>query len=83
MTSKKSPIAPVVHAARLPDEPPAGTVVIDRAGIAWQRRGATLVNGAMWHSTHRIHNLAGPLNWANLLTDRGPVTEIHRPEPSR
>lgn len=69
-----------VHAARIPDEPPARTVVIDRGGIAWQRRAPAARNAARWDSAWGLHHYAGPLTWANLLTDHGPVTEIHRPE---
>lgn len=70
---------PATYRAELPDEPPPGTAVIDHHGIAWQRCRPNMFGRAMWHSTSRLDHLTGPLSWPNLLIERGPVTELHRP----
>jgi hypothetical protein len=69
----------------LPDEPPVGSVVIDRYGRAWQRLGGSLF-GLNWHVTGRLASFipalddAPMLRWGYLLLQRGPVTLVHNPK---
>lgn len=77
-------MTPIKLEAHIPDEPPAGSVVIDQNGDAWQRMKPGLfsfifANGAaVWV---RARNEAGGIRstWAMLLGD-GPVSLVHRGE---
>lgn len=71
-----------IHTAIIPDELPKGSVVLDRDRIAWQHRAILFdVMGTSPHWYPANLDLA-PMTWPTLLTVRGPVTELHRPEQS-
>jgi len=55
----------------LPQEPPTGSVVLDKFGVAWQRGGAVT-----WFSTE----ILSVRIWLNLHADRGPLRVIYTPE---
>jgi len=55
----------------LPPEPPTGSVVLDKFGVAWQRGGAVT-----WFSTE----ILSVRIWLNLHADRGPLRVIYTPE---
>jgi hypothetical protein len=68
----------------IPDEPPQGSVVIDRFGLAWQRRGVSAF-GMHWCVAGRLGSIfpnadAPQLTWGHLLLQRGPVTLVFSPE---
>lgn len=68
------------HAA-VPDELPFGSVVLDRYGVAWQRRTQPM-SSAEWLAPAGLfltHLTA--LTWPTLLTTRGPVIELHKGTP--
>ena len=77
-------------AVDLPAEPPIGSVVIDRDGMAWQARTAwqaRVLRGpgrATWVSTGPRHLFAfgmrpadGLTDWTLLVTERSPLTIVH------
>ena len=64
--------ATVIYAAVIPDEPPIGTIVIDNADRAWQRRVS--FTSQHWAGVEQECRLS----WLFLLS-RGPVTEVYRP----
>ena len=77
-------------AVDLPPEPPIGSVVIDRDGMAWQARTAwqaqVLRGGGRvtWVSTGPRHLFAfgmrpedGLTDWTLLVTERSPLTIVH------
>ena len=70
----------ITHAAEVPEELPYGSVVLDCHGIAWQRRGIA-VTGLRWRGGLAQVGGDAALSWSTLLTERGPVTEIHRGTP--
>ena len=64
-------VAAADEAARLPEEPPVGSVALDRDGDALLRTVDGWMNarsGWCWE-------------WAALHERRGPMTVIHRAEP--
>lgn len=63
-------VAAADEAARLPEEPPIGSVVLDGDGRSWQR------GAAGWRCAD-----AGPRTWVVLNDRSGPVAVIHRAEP--
>jgi hypothetical protein len=76
-------------------EPPIGSVVIDRDGMAWQARTAwqaRVLRGdgrVTWVSTGPRHLFAfgmrpedGLTDWALLVTERSPLTIVHVAEPT-
>lgn len=56
----------------VPDQPPIGSVVLDRTGTAWQRR--TENDPAPWTST----GSGTWLSWPELLITLGPLDVLHR-----
>ena len=77
-------------AVDLPAEPPIGSVVIDRDGMAWQARTAwqaRVLRGAgraTWVSTGPRRLFAfgmrpedGLTDWTLLVTERSPLTIVH------
>ena len=81
---------PEAVAVELPAEPPIGSVVIDRDGMAWQARTAwharVLRGGGRvtWVSTGPRHLFAfgmrpedGLTDWTLLVTERSPLTIVH------
>lgn len=71
-----------VHTAIVPDEPPVGSVVLDNDGIAWQRIGSRDPY-PNWQATHQdpgSFNGGNMSYWSKLLVDKGPLTELHRPD---
>jgi hypothetical protein len=81
---------PETVAVELPAEPPIGSVVIDRDGMAWQARTAwqaRVLRGdgrVTWVSTGPRHLFAfgmrpedGLTDWALLVTERSPLTIVH------
>jgi len=81
---------PETVAVQLPAEPPIGSVVIDRDGMAWQARTAwqaRVLRGdgrVTWVSTGPRHLFAfgmrpedGLTDWALLVTERSPLTIVH------
>ena len=86
---------PETVAVQLPAEPPIGSVVIDRDGMAWQARTAwqaRVLRGdgnVTWVSTGRRHLFAfgmrpedGLTDWALLMTERSPLTIVHVAGPT-
>jgi hypothetical protein len=86
---------PETVAVQLPAEPPIGSVVIDRDGMAWQARTAwqaRVVRGdgrVTWVSTGRRHLFSfglrpedGLTSWALLITERAPLTIVHVADPT-
>ena len=86
---------PETVAVELPAEPPIGSVVIDRDGMAWQARTAwqaRVLRGdgrVTWVSTGPRHLFAfgmrpedGLTDWALLVTERSPLTIVHVAEPT-
>jgi len=86
---------PETVAVELPAEPPIGSVVIDRDGMAWQARTAwqaRVLRGdgrVTWVSTGPRHLFAfgmrpedGLTDWALLVTERSPLTIVHVSEPT-
>ncbi len=86
---------PETVAVELPAEPPIGSVVIDRDGMAWQARTAwqaRVLRGdgrVTWVSTGPRHLFAfgmrpedGLTHWALLVTERSPLTIVHVAEPT-
>jgi hypothetical protein len=70
----------------LPDEPPPGSVVLDRLGRAWQRLEGDL-KGLHWHVAGTLESFfplgwdgMAQCTWGQLLLQRGPVTLVYRPE---
>lgn len=62
--------------ATVPDEPPDGSVVLDRARRAWQRRGSA------WYMAGAVPSLfsaPGVGKWPWLLLDCGPVIPLWTP----
>jgi hypothetical protein len=62
--------------ATVPDEPPDGSVILDRARRAWQRRGSA------WYMAGALPSLfvaAGAAKWPWLLLDCGPVVPLWTP----
>ena len=79
----------------LPAEPPIGSVVIDRDGMAWQARTAWQArvlradDRVTWVSTGPRHLFAfgmrpedGLTDWALLVTERSPLTIVHVAAPT-
>lgn len=69
------------YKADFPEEPPVGTVVLDKDGTVWQRSGMprdypTWV-AARIDPTFERNNLKF---WPMLLMEFGPLTELYRPE---
>lgn len=85
MFKNETVIEPEVFGIELPDEPPTGSVVLDRYGRAWQRLGGR-VFGAHWEVTGKLTPLipaladVPPLTWGQLLLRRGDLTLVYRPE---
>jgi hypothetical protein len=86
---------PETVAVELPAEPPLGSVVIDRDGMAWQARTAwqaRVLHGdgrVTWVSTghRRLFALGmrpedGLTHWSLLVTERSPLTIVHVAEPT-
>ena len=86
---------PATVAAELPAEPPIGSVVIDRDGMAWQARTAwqaRVLRGdgrVTWVSTGPRHLFAfgmrpedGLTDWTLLVAERSPLTIVHVAEPT-
>ena len=86
---------PEMVALELPAEPPIGSVVIDRDGMAWQSRTAwqaRVLRGdgrVTWVSTGPRHLFAfgmrpedGLTDWTLLVTERSPLTIVHVAEPT-
>jgi hypothetical protein len=86
---------PETVAVSLPAEPPIGSVVIDRDGMAWQARTAWQArvlradSRVTWVSTGPRHLFAsgmrpedGLTDWALLVTERSPLTIVHVAEPT-
>ena len=86
---------PATVAVELPAEPPIGSVVVDRDGMAWQARTAwqaRVLRGdgkVTWVSTGPRHLFAfglrpedGLTDWALLVTERSPLTIVHVAEPT-
>lgn len=62
--------------ATVPDEPPDGSVILDRARRAWQRQGPA------WYMAGALPSLftaAGAAKWPWLLFDCGPVIPLWTP----
>ena len=57
----------------VPPEPPKTSVVLDRAGVAWQRHDEG------WLQVGRFLLGGGP-SWPSLLISSGPLRVIHNPE---
>lgn len=58
----------------VPEQPPVGSVVLDRTGNAWQRLDEHAVQP--WTTT-----ASGTwLSWAEVLVSRGPLDVVHRAE---
>lgn len=60
----------------VPGEPPDGSVILDRARRAWQRRGSA------WYMAGALPSLfavTGAAKWPWLLLDCGPVTPLWTP----
>ncbi len=72
----------------IPDEPPVGSVVVDRVGRAWQRLETGLY-GHHWHVAGKLASFipdladAPRLSWGHLLLQRGPVTLAFAPEKKK
>lgn len=85
------PAGVVVHevlGADLPVEPPVGTVVIDANGRFYQRcewfhyiDALPFGSSVQWTGVGERRRCARP-SWMELL-DRGPVTIVWRPEPTK
>jgi hypothetical protein len=86
---------PEVVALELPAEPPIGSVIIDRDGMAWQSRTAwqaRVLRGdgrVTWVSTGPRHLFAfgmrpedGLTDWTLLVAERSPLTIVHVAEPT-
>lgn len=65
--------------ATVPEEPPDGSVVLDRAKRAWQRAGNTWYRAAAG-APSLFGNGGGKWPW--LLFDCGPVTPLWTPPPA-
>lgn len=65
-TDRKVPQAPDI-----PQEPPPGSVVLDHADFAWQRRA----NSPDWYRTRGTHAWV----WTELTNLRGPLTVVYTP----
>lgn len=69
----------------LPDEPPIGSVVIDRYGRAWQHLAGTPF-GHQWCVAGQLPPVVTPLadasqlSWGRLLLQRGELTLAYTPE---
>ncbi len=64
----------------VPDQPPTGSVVLDKSGRAWQRNDERAYGS--WHGV-KLFSLTGDgSSWASLLLNHGPVTVVHRAEPT-
>lgn len=69
-----------VHVADVPEEPPAGTVVVDRDGRAWQSE-KMIADHPNWNTTQsQCEFRPQSLHWPMLIVTRGPLTELYRPE---
>lgn len=86
MIENETAAEPEVIGVELPDEPPIGSVVVDRLGRAWQRLGGRLF-GRHWEPAGKLGpgffpELADvpPLSWGQLLVQRGDLTLVYRPE---
>lgn len=77
----------VVH-VDVPPEPPAGSVGLDREGVAWQARASASGPGLVWEragslarsATGSLTPVESKKTWPRLLAENGPVTLIYRPE---
>lgn len=60
----------------VPEQPPAGTIVIDAQGTAWQaKRVLPIAPTIMWHS---VDGSGNALRWVHLLAEHGPLDVAHR-----
>lgn len=57
----------------VPEQPPAGTVVLSVGGVAWQR----LVDREYWYPANASDT---GLPWPQLVVDCGPLDVLHRGE---
>jgi hypothetical protein len=76
------------HAAKIPEELPVGSVVVDAEQIAWQSHSSGFPNMSSWYpaidpAVGDVHNGAKPQSWAGLVATRGPLTELYRPDEGR
>lgn len=70
----------------VPTEPPVQSVVVDRAGNAWQSTPANILRQqTVWVCARLAYDadLSGSranclLPWAHLLADHGPLTLVYR-----
>ena len=85
MIKNETVAEPETFELALPDEPPVGSVVIDRYGRAWQRLAGSMF-GAHWHVTGILTSFipaletAPKLSWGVLLLERGELTLVYTPE---
>ncbi len=67
----------------VPPEPPVGSVVLDALGVAWQSHTRDH-GGRLWQSAglRALMTFGGTASgwgsWAMLITERQPLTLIHR-----
>jgi hypothetical protein len=76
---------PEVVDAIVPEEPLQDSVVLDRSGVAWQRKRSSwgfYPDGGRdrddWIAAAHHDVKAEPLGWRRLLAERGPLTIVHR-----
>lgn len=85
MIKNETVAEPETFEIELPDEPPVGSVVIDRFGRAWQRLAGARF-GHQWCVAGPLPPVVTPLadapqlSWGHLLLQRGEVTLVYTPE---
>lgn len=63
----------------VPEQPPAGSIVLDKGGKAWQRCDDRSFGS--WFAAS-VQNAVDGYTWATLLMAVGPVTVLHVVEAS-
>lgn len=68
----------LIYVAEIPDEPPVGSVVLDKDGLAWQRVKMLDPYPSWVPARQSHHGLELIANyWPKLLVDNGPLTLLH------
>lgn len=70
-----------IHTATVPEEPPVGSVVLDKDGLVWQRLKVNEPYPSWVPAQLSFHGPDMHSNyWPKLLVDNGPLIELYRPE---
>lgn len=71
----------MIYEAEIPPEPPVGTVVLDKEGLAWQRISMRKPYPC-WVAAQMDFGGGRTNYWPKLLMEGGPLKELYQPEPA-